>query len=396
MTKRKNEASFMLNFIKEICQEVGPRPYFTEKEAEGANYVKERFRNYVEDVQMERFFVKEAPTIFSFKVAVILYVISTIFYIFVPLISLILMVFNVIMLLLEEIWVIKIFNPLFSRQKTQNVIAKVKPIDQAKKIVIFGSHIDSTYEFPLFRIFKNKVIIIISLGLLFMFIHIIFSVIKLVLGGFRFIFYNFNVMTIILMVGIGFVLPFYFMVSNRPVYGANDNLSAVAVCLNLLRKFSKTPPKNIELWFCAFGAEETGRVGSSQFVNKHKNEIRNSYTINLESIGGEGKFHIVKKEITISHSEEVIDILQTAANNISHPMDLYSIPISGGTDSWSFSKKGLKATSIICQSDTLIPEGWHTREDTPDIIDKEHLKIISDVCSEFIRLIDDKDWKETS
>lgn len=390
MTKKVNEESFMFNFIKDICNEVGPRPYFTEKEAEGAEYVKNRFKKYVDDVELEKFYVKQAPTIFSFKVAVIVYIISTILYIFIPICSLILMIFMIIVLLLEEIWVIKIFNSFFKRKNTQNVIAKVKPVNETKKIAIFGSHIDSTYEFTLFRLFKSKVIIIIIFGLLFMFIHVIFSLLKFIFGSFQLIIFDFNLATIILIIGIVVISPFYFMVSNIPVCGANDNLSAVAVCLNLLRKFSENPPENIELWFCAFGAEETGRIGSSQFTIKHKNEIQDSYTINLESIGGAGEFHIVKKEITVPHSEEVISVLKEAANNIGHPMELYSIPISGGTDSWSFSKRGLKATAIICQSKELIPEGWHSREDKPEIIKKENLKIVSDTCVEYIKLLDNK------
>jgi hypothetical protein len=298
------------------------------------------------------------------------------------------MLLGLITVLLAQIWVIKIFDLLAKRNCTQNVIAKVKSKKETRKIIIFGGHIDSTYEFSLMRKFKSKFTILIGGALLFIILIIISSIVKYVLNGLKFLIIQFDWFSIIIFAGLILVFPLYFMVSNRPVHGANDNLSAVAVCLNLLRKYSDKPPNNVELWFAEFGAEETGRIGSSQFVIKHKEEILDSYTINLETIGGSGELVIVKKEITVPHSMELIELLSEAAEKAGNPMKLYNIPISGGTDSWSFSKRGLKATAITCLSDKLIPEGWHCREDTPKIIQKEKLKVVLDVCCTFVDLID--------
>lgn len=388
MSDNYDEGSFMLDFIERICEEVGPRPYFTEKEVEGAEYVKKEFEKCTKNVELEKCSARASPTCFDFKLTAIFYVISSILYNFIPLLSSILMLLGLITILLAQIWAIKIFDILAKRNTTQNVIAKIKPKKETKKIIIFGGHIDSTYEFPLMRKFRSKFTILIGGALFFIILIIITSIIKYVTNGFQLLIIQFDWFSIIIFVGLIFVFPLYFMVSNRPVHGANDNLSAVAVCLNLLRKYVDDPPNNVELWFAEFGAEETGRIGSSQFVIKHKEEILDSYTINLETIGGSGELVIVKKEITVPHSMELIELLSEAAEKAGNPMKLYNIPVSGGTDSWSFSKRGLKATAITCLSDTLIPEGWHCREDTPEIIQKDKLKVVSDICFTFIDFID--------
>lgn len=389
MPNIESEEDFMFNFIKDICEQVGPRPSFSEKELEGARFVEKEFKKYSQDQDtvIEDFTVRAAPFLFDFKLSVIFYIISAFLYLFIPFVSLILMIFILISLLLEQVWNFRILNYLGWTRHSQNVIAKVTPKEECKRIVIIGGHIDSAYELPYVRKFKQKFMIIIAAGLIFILLIIFFSIIKIPLQILSRGLDVFSIVSsVILLIGIGPVFPFFFMVSNRPVEGANDNLSAVAVCLNLLRKYSQNPPDHVELRFIAFGAEESGRYGSTKYAIRHKEELGSSYTINTETIGGTGRFVIIKREVVVPHSMEVVEILSEAAKNTGNPMELYSVPIAGGTDSWSFSKQGLKASSITLLSEKTIPDGWHCREDTPDLIDKHQLKIVSDVCEEFIRL----------
>ncbi len=389
----ETEEEFMLGFIQEICEKIGPRLAFTDKEGEGAKFIEREFKQYCDNTKVENFSARVGLFLIDFRLATIFYMISAIIYILFPWISLFLTIFIIITLLLVNIWNIRFFD-LFGRVKqSQNVIGSIPPKNEPKKILIFGSHIDSAYELTLIRKFQQKFMIIVAIGLLFMFLMIIFSTIKLIFGNFQFYINNFengiDYPSIILLAGIAGVFPLYFMVNyGLVVEGANDNLSATAACLNLMRKFSQNPPDNVELRFVAFGAEEGGRIGSSRYAEKHKKELENSYTINFETLGGKGKLVIIKKEVTVSHSMEVIKLLSEAAEKAGHPMELYSVPIAGGTDSWQFSRRGLKAAAITNLSEKTIPEGWHCREDTPKIIDAKKLKIVSDVCVEFIKMVD--------
>ena len=61
-------------------------------------------------------------------------------------------------------------------------------------------------------------------------------------------------------------------VSHNKCLGANDNLSGAISALSIAKYF-KDPnrrPKNVEIWCVAFGAEEAGQRGSTDFVMKHK------------------------------------------------------------------------------------------------------------------------------
>ncbi|MBD3351703.1 MAG: M20/M25/M40 family metallo-hydrolase [Candidatus Lokiarchaeota archaeon] len=389
--ENKSEADFMLNFIKDICDDIGPRPSYSEKEKQGADYMLNKYKKYSEDVHSEDFIERAAPTMIDFKLAAVFYFVSVILYAFIPILSFILMIFALIAILLEQIWNIRILNLFGPEKRSQNVIAKLKPKEKAKKIIIFGNHIDSAYELVLIRKLQQKFIILIGGALLFLILLPIFSLIKFILSGFQFIAVTIDVVYFISLIGIPFTLPLFFFVSNRPVHGANDNLSATAICLNLLKKLSKDPPLHTELWFISFGAEEVGRKGSINFVKHHKKELENTYTINIETVGGKGRLAVLEQEVTVTHSSEVVNLLMDAASAIGKKLEPYKIPVAGGTDSWAFSKNGFKASAITCLSETTIPEGWHCREDKPDIINKEKLKIVSDICESFIRIIDNQD-----
>jgi hypothetical protein len=68
--------------------------------------------------------------------------------------------------------------------------------------------------------------------------------------------------------------------------GANDNASAVAVSLEVLRRFIKSPPKNIGVMGFFFDEEEKGLNGSKAYVHGHSLDIRNLYGVyNMELVG---------------------------------------------------------------------------------------------------------------
>ncbi len=292
-------------------------------------------------------------------------------------------------LLLENIWNIRIYYAFGKKKQSQNVIAKVCPQAERKALIILGGHMDSAYEFPLMRKLKAKFMVLMAGALCFLFMLPIFAVVKLVLGNFQIILPSFDWSFYFLLLGVPLTLPLYFMISKLPVLGANDNLSAIAVSLNLCAKLKQARPRNVEVWAASFGVEEGGRMGSTAFVLKHKPDLGDSMTVNLETIAGKGRLVIIDKEIVHPYSSKVVTLLREAAQNIGHPLDLNSIPIAGGTGSWSFATRGLHASAITNLSDTKIPEGWHCREDTPAIIDGNKLQLASDICQEFIRIVDE-------
>ena len=107
MAKPEIEEEFMYNFIRGICERIGPRLTFTKKEEEGAKFVEYEFKKYCEDTNIEKFSARSGLFLIEFRFATIFYIVSAISYIFIPWISLILMIFNIATLLLVNIWNIR-------------------------------------------------------------------------------------------------------------------------------------------------------------------------------------------------------------------------------------------------------------------------------------------------
>jgi hypothetical protein len=58
--------------------------------------------------------------------------------------------------------------------------------------------------------------------------------------------------------------------------------------------------------------------------------------------------------------------------------------LMGGTDSAFYSKKGLKATSVIGLAKDGFPVIWHNRDDKPDKIDKNNLYDMMKLSVQFV------------
>ena len=89
------------------------------------------------------------------------------------------------------------------------------------------------------------------------------------------------ILLVIMVAPVPILIPFGIkVISKTSVMGANDNLSALAVCLSAARYFSD--PKNklthSELWIVSFGCEEIGIRGSKRFVSKYLDRIKNAYS----------------------------------------------------------------------------------------------------------------------
>ncbi len=67
--------------------------------------------------------------------------------------------------------------------------------------------------------------------------------------------------------------------------GANDNASGVSLLLNLIKYYSKNPPK-YKTVFLFFAGEEAGLLGSKNFVDESKFDLKSiKFLINLDLLG---------------------------------------------------------------------------------------------------------------
>nr|MDO8100747.1 M20/M25/M40 family metallo-hydrolase [Candidatus Njordarchaeota archaeon] len=393
---KKPYVDHMFSFIERVCEEIGPRPGTSENELKAGETVKKEYDKYCDQTIVESFTCRPGGFLGILNIIPVLLIVSTILYLWFPLISLVLTVLAVLCYVLEMNHLREFVDPLFRKGASANVYGKIKAKGKAKATVIIGAHHDSPVEFPIpikwrTKSFKFITVILVTVGLvLIVYVARILgeyfnlSYMNWMLFGFRL----FDLLAIVPAIGAVLTIVLrYGLKSGTQTLGANDNLSGVAVTLAVAEYFSKNRPKNVDVWVISHGCEECMR-GSKRFVGKHWRELerKNTYTINFDT-AGVGKLVIVSEEkmYTTKHSQEICKMLQKSASkcHLKYPVEIKPF-LMGGTDSAFYSKKGLKATSVIGLAKDGFPVIWHNREDKPDKIDKNNLYDMVKLSIQFV------------
>jgi hypothetical protein len=265
----------MRRFISEICETIGPRKSCSENESQLAFYFREKIKEYCDEVNIDNFIVHPGAYKAAFRIPMILNLLSLIFYWYYPLFSLILTILSFLIIFGEMSLAKEIIDFMFLKKKSQNVIGKIRPENHPSELIIIGSHLDSNCEFPLMRMFKYGFIVIIAINLFLTAILLIILLIKniLIVIKLEALFLNIEIIFFwaFLLLIPTVLIQLFFIISNRPVMGANDNLSGLAVCYEIVKNLSlpENKLKNVEVWICAFGCEEIGSKGSRNFIKKY-------------------------------------------------------------------------------------------------------------------------------
>ncbi|MEN8907528.1 MAG: M28 family metallopeptidase, partial [Clostridiales bacterium] len=137
---------------------------------------------------------------------------------------------------------------------------------------------------------------------------------------------------------------------------ANDNASGTATMLELARVISENK-LNYDIRFIAFGSEELGLHGSSNYVDTlTEDEISNiEYVINLDMVGVGDELGIFKA--TEESDTELVELADKIAekNNVNH--NVYTM---GRSDHVPFDYYGIKSIMLLYQEDL----NYHTENDT--------------------------------
>ncbi len=388
----KKHQDLMFNFIKEVCEKIGPRSPCSTEEEQCAQLSMKHLKKFCDEATIDNFYCRPGAYRVMFHWPILFYIIAIPFFLYYPVISFILAAFIIIILVGNEIYNLEIIDPLFKKQKSTNVIAKIRPLKEKKNISILSSHHDSNWEFPLGKRFGTKVSIFMALPIVFNPILLLFSVIKIMIP---LPFMVELILVILLVAPIPILIPFGIkVISKTPVMGANDNLSSLAVCLATAQYFSDPKNKlaNSELWIVSFGCEEIGIRGSKRFVSKYFEIIKNSYSINLDLVGGKNCLpHIDTKEEmgAIKLSPEICNILENASKKLG--ISVKKGPVMCFTDSMSFSMKKIKSAALIgLLKDGNMPKFYHTTSDTIENIDPTLMRQCLEICLQAIYDIDSK------
>ena len=417
----KDESNYMREFIGSIIEKCGPRMSCSPQEAHGAELIKEELEKVCDDVNIEPFSCNPRAFIGFIKVDIVLVFLSFLLFFLIPLnlfnywgyiVSILSFSLNLIsfLILWNEFFNYREFiDPLFKSKTSQNVIGKIYPKEETKKVLIFSGHHDSALEFNLLTHLKIGYPIVIFLGLVVMILWLLTSAIVVLLILINLFFYNvfFLFVLILFLLGVPAFIGLFFFVSfgerANKVPGAVDNLSAVAIVIALGRIIKNNKniiPKNTEIRLISFGCEEAGLKGAYRYVEKHLDELNKfeAECVNMDGIQSKDNISIIDLEPSTrtKHSEMVVNKIINAASSSqidvkasalggSNTFEKIIGQVTGGTDATAFSKAGVKAASITAMDLKKMLKLYHQPTDTLDKIESESLERVLKICIAYIQ-----------
>lgn len=393
----------MDKYISKIVNNYGPRAPGSNEESEAGKDILNELEGVADETDREKFSCHPKAFLGWMKITVPIYILSVLVYFFLPgyvWISIILSSLGLLLFFKQFLQYAEFLDPLYPEEDSYNIIGKFEPEGNIDKTLIFSGHHDSAFQFNLIAWFPKAYPILMGIaffGVLSLpFITTLDFVLNSIWPNLPLVTLIFSKIPWIYISTLPFAFLFIFFETGKPVPGASDNLSGVAVVLGLARylndiRESKTYPENTEVFCVSFGCEEAGLRGSRRYVEEHLDELKGKdvEVINLETITSPENLSIVERENTTrtDHSKELVKkIKRISSDEMNYNLPTKEMSIgAGGTDATPFSRENIKAISIFGTSMEDVPEFYHTMDDTPDKIDPQALTKTLELCKEIIK-----------
>jgi aminopeptidase YwaD len=389
---------YMYSLVKRVIDEIGPRPACSEAERKLGRLLSEGWQPICDKVETEPFTCRPGAFLGAIRLSAVLCLASVVVYWFYPFAAFVMAVLSLSALVFELMRYREFVDFLFLPEQGENIVGTIRPRGETKRRVIISAHLDSAYEFRLWRVFGNRAVPIMGLAMLGILTAVAGSLAKTIayLGGAE----DASAYTVVGIVMAAFtplVALFLFFNSERFVPGAMDDMAGIAVldaagrCLHESRNSGGFCPENTEIILLATSSEEAGLRGAKRYVKRHLAELKATptYGIFLESTADEKHLTAATDELFTGakHDRGLVDMARKIAAGHGWPIKLKPIPL-GATDAAAFSKKGIRATCLLSQDTTRLVPNYHTREDTPEHVRPEALSVTLQMVIEMIQQID--------
>src|SRR5512132_355063 len=186
----------------------------------------------------------------------------------------------------------------------------------------------------------------------------------------------------------GSLLAFADIATRTVVPGANDNLTAVAVLLELARLLRERPVEGVRVLLVSTGSEESFMEGMRGWVRRHGPSLDRERTrvIVLETLGspelilleGEGMIWMT------DYDPEVRDFIAASAQDAGAPLRR-GLKLGFATDALSALRAGLRATTLASCDEYKMPANYHSQRDIPRNVDYETVAAGTRVAEAAIR-----------
>ena len=191
-----------------------------------------------------------------------------------------------------------------------------------------------------------------------------------------------------LVVSAGSLLAFSDIATRTVVPGANDNLTAVAVLLELARLLRERPVEGVRVLLVSTGSEESFMEGMRGWVRRHGPSLDRDRTrvIVLEALGSQ-ELILLEGEGMIwmtDYDPEVRDFIAAAAQDAGAPLRR-GLKLGFATDALSALRAGLRTATLASCDEYKMPANYHSQRDIPRNVDFETVAAGTRVAEAAIR-----------
>ncbi len=273
----------------------------------------------------------------------------------------------------------EVLGRLLPRGPSANVLARLHPTGTAARRVVFLAHLDSSkaaLNFSPGMVGSFRLSFLIMAGSYFLSSLLLAAH---ALTGARLAWWLAALPAGYLLVSCGFLL--HREAWNRLTPGANDNASGVAVLVALAKAMARERPRNLETWFVATGAEESGTWGVADLLARHRRELQEALFVNIDNVGA-GRVHYMTAEGMLPAyraARELVDACDAVAArrpDLGVGKSTYRLM---PTDATRVLAWGYRAVSLLATDSRGRLPNWHWPTDTWENVSPDTLQ----TCYEF-------------
>jgi len=377
-----------VGFITEVVTRFGGRYFGSQQEKDAQLFTKGILEQYCTSTTLMPFDSALEAHFQSLKLFCAGYVVMLAVFPFSEVAAAIIAVVNTVLFLGHFVTYRHWLDFLYPKKTSYNVIGDIEPTGTPKRTIIFAGHIDSVMEFKWwFRLKQSGAVLSVIAGVLFP-LSAIFMVVAAVTGSdwAQYGWWCFMAASPILIV-------YFDMHGKQVVHGALDNLTGVAMAVEMAKVFAADRPAHTRIRCISFGAEEAGLRGSWAYAKTNREQLlkENALLINIDTIKDVEFLTIGTRETNtlvtfdkalVTQMEHSFDVMQVSVKKL--PFDV------GASDASAFRILGLPALCIIgMRTDTLDP-CYHTRLDNLDHLDGRAMEKLKGVLTHFVKELDGK------
>lgn len=395
--------NYAIKHIKNICKSFGPRPVGSESEKNAQEYMQKELQETCDTVTREEYKCSDKAFMSWVPIGAILLIASIALFTFgIPIVTLVLSCITLFLILAEFIFYKPVLDAFFPKKTSGYVIGTRKASGETKKRIILSGHTDSAFEWTYTYHGGHAAVAGIIVTAIITILLNIGGGIYAIIANEEMVWTSDNIALKIIAVITYITVPvliaaIFFSNYNRPVMGANDDLSGCMVSAAALKFMQANDIRfeNTEIVALLAGGEEAGLRGSKAWAKAHAAEVKaekdvETVFVTFDTIRESEFMSIYDKDMTgmVKNDPRVAKLVQTAAKNCGYDVPIKTIEL-GSTDAAAISQAGIPASAFVAM-DPSPARYYHTRLDTEDNLEPKTLEAGLKIALETVFLFDEQ------